>query len=90
MQAKLVGLKNASTRLLQSMLDIDTGLAGMPQLGTTATMGGALGAVVAREILLDKKLESGRYVFSAKKTLNLQASGTLAETFAAVRKFSKK
>lgn len=90
MQSRLVGISNASTRLIQSIVDIDKNLAGLPQLGTTAGMGGALGAISAREILLDNKLESGRYVFSAKDMFGLHASGTFADAIRAAHNFMTK
>lgn len=68
---KMVGLKNLTPRLIQSVTNKD--LAGFPQLGTTATVGGALASISAREIILGRNLPSGRYSFSPKRTMRLSS-----------------
>lgn len=87
MTPKLVGIKNASPRLLQSAMEMNKTLGGLPQLGTTATMGGSLAAVAGREILIGRKLDSGRYVSSMKESLSLQSQATAYETVQILRKF---
>lgn len=68
---KLVGLRSVTTRLIISAFRTGKTLAGLPQLGTTATLGGALVAVAARELLLGRKLQSGRCTCSPKRILHL-------------------
>ena len=36
-------------------------------------MGGALAAVVCREIIIGRRIKSGRYILSPKKTLHLKS-----------------
>lgn len=71
MPAKILGLRHVTTRMLQSVVEVDKTLAGLPQLGSTATVGGVLASTAAREIILGNKLNSGRYVFNPKQTLKL-------------------
>lgn len=86
---KIVGARNLTPRILQSAMGIDKTLSGLPQLGSTATKGGAFASIAARELLLDRDLKSGRYISSAKKTLNLQAPTSKRETFSIVKEFVK-
>jgi molybdopterin/thiamine biosynthesis adenylyltransferase len=69
---KHLGLTNISLRMIRSSIGRHDLGDSFPQLGTTATMTGALVAVAAREILLGKDLKSGRYVENPRKTLALQ------------------
>ena len=90
--AKIVGMRHVTTRMLASVMEIDKSLSGLPQLGATAAMGSALGAMAAREILLGRKLESGRYVCSPKEIMDLgpQASPLVwAKTVATFLKAKK-
>jgi hypothetical protein len=89
MMTKIVGLRHASPRLLSSVMEANKTLGGLPQLGSTASMGGSLSAVAAREILVGRKLDSGRYVHSPKKTLRLGRQTTLPDSLATLRRFVK-
>ena len=89
MMTKIVGLRHASARLLDSAMETDRTLGGLPQLGATASMGGSLSAVAAREIIIGRKLDSGRYVHSPKKTLRLGRQTTLPDSLATLRRFVK-
>lgn len=84
---KIVGIRHITSRMLQSAMEIDKTLPGMPQLGTTAAVGGAHAAIAAREIILGRKLSSGRYVCSPKKTLHLQPQATVKEGLGTVKSF---
>ena len=86
---KLVGLRNITPRLLEASMEIGETIGGIPQLGTTATTGGALAAVAGREILLGRKLPSGRYTGSPKQILELQSDTSLSESVAIFRRFIK-
>lgn len=85
---RIVGLSNISPRLIGSSMKIGESLDGLPQLGTTANIGGSLGAVAARELLIGRKLESGKYVSSAKKILGLQNQTSLSDTAKIIRRFT--
>lgn len=87
--ARIVGLRNASSRLISSVVEIDRSLAGMPQLGSAAISGGALSTVAIREILLDRPLPSGRYVSSPKKNLKLKSPDKLSESLSTIYNFMK-
>lgn len=62
-------LRNLSSRLISSALDVGKEVGGMPQLGTTATIGGALATTAIQEILLDRRMASGSYVVGARHSL---------------------
>lgn len=79
LRAKIVGVKNVSPRLLESVMEVGDSLSGIPQLGTTAGIGGALATVATREILLGNDLPSGRYKFNARKVLSLKPQTGLLE-----------
>lgn len=86
---KIVGLRHVTTRMLQSVMEKDKTLAGLPQLGVTASLGGALSAIAVREILLGRELPSGRYVCSPKKVLRLQPQASMAQGLQTVSAFVK-
>lgn len=78
MNIKILGLRNAvaSARFIESNLDINAHLAGIPQLGAIATSGAALADRGVREILLGRKLKSGVYKQSAERTLHTERLST--------------
>ena len=86
---KLVGIKHVNTRLIRSGMQQGVTLSGIPQLGVTASMGGSLAAIASREMLLGRKLESGRYEYSPKKALKLKSPDSLGEKFKVLRSFIK-
>jgi hypothetical protein len=61
LMVKIVGMKHISPRVLASLQQVGKTLPGLPQLGTTAGIGGAAGADIARSILLNRNVPSGRY-----------------------------
>jgi len=71
---RLIGLRHVSARLADSYLALGAELSGVPQLGTTALVGGAVAAVAARELILGRRLRSGRYVVAIDRLLRLQSS----------------
>lgn len=85
---KILGARNAlaSARFIESNLDIGKRLAGIPQLGAIATAGAALTDRGVREILLDRKMDSGIYKQSAEKTLRTQRLATRREHARSVKK----
>lgn len=87
---KIVGPRNLTTSLLDSVSKIGDTLGGIPQLGTTAAIGGALAAITAREILLGRTLDSKRGVSSPKKTLGLKRQASVRETIRVLRNFAAK
>jgi tRNA threonylcarbamoyladenosine dehydratase len=84
---KIVGAKHISPRMLQSAMQIDKRLGGLPQLGATAAEGGSLASVAARELLLGRKLDTGRYVVPMRKALGLQHITSFREGAATVMQF---
>lgn len=89
MMMKIVGIRHITPRLLESAMHINKTLGGLPQLGTTAAAGGSLGATVAREILLGRKLKSGRYISSPKRILKMQNQTNFTEATKTVFAFNK-
>jgi len=65
---KIVGIRHVTPRVMASVLEVGSTLSGLPQLGTTATKGGAAAAVTAREILLGHNVPSGRRVETRKSS----------------------
>lgn len=66
---KLVGFKNISERMLDSLLDIGDSLSTWPQLAGTATIAGGIVVTTLKKIILGEKVTSGRYYFSVDKLL---------------------
>ncbi|HMH69760.1 MAG TPA: hypothetical protein VK502_00005, partial [Candidatus Saccharimonadales bacterium] len=60
----IVGPKNASLRMQQSLLKVGTKLVTQPQLGGTALMSGVVAAYAVRQLALGEKLKSGRTLVS--------------------------
>lgn len=65
MLVRMLGQENISPILFQSAMLKGKELAGTPQLGTTAALGGAVLAVSVRDILLSRDVPSGVNVFDA-------------------------
>lgn len=59
----MLGRENISDVLLQSVMLKGKELAGTPQLGTIAAIGGAVTSIAIRDILLGKEVSSGSAVF---------------------------
>lgn len=86
---KIVGVRNITPRLIQSVTEIDKTLSGIPQLGTAAIIGGGLATIAVREMLLGRRVTSGKYVFSPKKTLGLQPQVSRREAISTMTSFLK-
>lgn len=66
--AKMAGANLAVPRMLSSVVEVGKTLYSWPQLGTAATMCGAVLAYLARKIVLnDQKVRSGRKAFGPEK-----------------------
>lgn len=89
---KHIGVRNLTTAMLRSSMKRDITLGGLPQLGRTARRGGVNIADAAVEILLGRKMPSGRYIDNPRKTFKLQPLATPLEyiqTVAAVVHYMK-
>ena len=84
---KIVGLRHVTTRVLSSAMQTGDTLAGLPQLGTTADIGGGLAAIAAREIILGRRMATGRYVNNTRRLLGLKPQGTIKHTKGVVADF---
>ena len=84
---KLIGLSNASFRLLRSVNN--PAIEAFPQLEVSAAQGGALATVAARDILLGRPVKSGRYIHNARKDLRLPGEMSLSEGLAELQTFLK-
>lgn len=58
---QMIDAENISVSLKASMMEVETSITTWPQLATSVTLGGAVGADVCRRILLDQLHVSGRY-----------------------------
>jgi hypothetical protein len=65
----IVGPKNASLRMQQSLLKVGTKIVTQPQLGGTALMSGVVAAYAVRQLALGEQLRSGRTLISLDKQL---------------------
>ena len=59
-----MGFDKNSEEMLTSILQIGTGIPTWPQLGGTATIAGGVIATTIKKIVLDEKINSGRYFIS--------------------------
>ena len=83
---KILGMGNAlaSARFIDSNLSIEKRLAGIPQLGSIATLGGVLVSRAIREVSLGRRMESGVYKASVEDILHTQRVSTRREHAASV------
>lgn len=58
---ELIGAKKMSPRLKSSMIEVGESITTWPQLASDVTLGGAITTKIARQILLDEPVLSGRY-----------------------------
>ncbi|MBD3310952.1 MAG: alpha/beta fold hydrolase [Candidatus Magasanikbacteria bacterium] len=59
---KLVGRENVPHRALESVAEIGRSLVGRPQLASTVSVSGGMGAYIARKLILDGDLQGGRRI----------------------------
>ncbi|TAH27560.1 MAG: Rv1355c family protein [Cytophagales bacterium] len=59
--AKIVGVKEISSRLKASVLEMNQSIKSWPQLASSVVLGGAIVAETARRILLKEPVKSGRF-----------------------------
>lgn len=67
---KIVGFDNLTDRMKQSLKEIGKTIAGVPQLGSTASVGSAAVALCVRKIVNKQNLPSGRYFISLDEKLS--------------------
>lgn len=88
---RVVGMKNLSTRFIESAAEFGYSLPGLPQLGTTAGMAGNLAAIAGREIIIgNDKLKSGTYTFNARHFLEIPRQSSLKAYIAALKKLRRR
>lgn len=88
MLIKILGLRNISPRLLDSAVAKANGeLAGFPQLGSTATTGGAIATVAIRDIFLDRRVESVASVYDPRKVIGQNRPTSRREDIAILGRF---
>jgi tRNA threonylcarbamoyladenosine dehydratase len=86
---KTLGLRNLSPRLIESAMARGTEVAGLAQLGTTATLGGALTTVAVRDILLGRRVPSGIHVVDARQSVGASRPTTLRQDYRTIRRFMR-
>jgi len=67
--AEMAGLKEATPRMQQSILQVGSILNTWPQLGTAAVVAGVAITFIARRILLGEDMPSGRYALTLEDAL---------------------
>lgn len=65
----IVGKENVSSRVFDSVMEVNKTLVGRPQVMSTVTIGGGIAAYVARRIALED-LRSGRYLIDFERLIN--------------------
>jgi hypothetical protein len=73
--AAIIGPKNATARVQESLMQVGRELATQPQLGSSAIMAGSITAYAIRKIALGEELKSGRTLISLDEHL-LESSKT--------------
>ncbi len=73
---EMVGVDKMSNRLKSSMIEIEQTLTTWPQLAGEVALGGALCTEITREILLNKRVDSGRFYFDFKDFMLSSESGS--------------
>ena len=66
---KIVDPKNLTKRMRESVKEMGKSIAAVPQLGTTATIAGAVAAYAVRKIAIGENMKSGRYFISLDKSI---------------------
>ena len=66
---QIVGIENVPKRALQSIKQIRKTLVGRPQLMNTTSIAGGIAGYLARQILLNQPLPSGRKILQLSKTI---------------------
>ena len=85
---KIIGLSNASFRLLKAVSD--PSMKSFPQLELTAAQGGVLTAATARDILLGRSVKSGRQVVDIRRSLRLPRETNLRDGLQILNTFLNK
>lgn len=67
---QMLGIDNVSLRAQASMVEVEQTINTWPQLASSVTLGGAIGADVARRILLDQYHDSGRYYIDLEELIS--------------------
>lgn len=89
MTIAMLGEDNISVALYQSAMLKGVELAGLPQLGTTAALGGAATAVAIRQILLDRDVKSRASFFDAAEFAGSPPSIKLSDMRKSAQKAQK-
>ncbi len=71
--AQLVGIGNVPTRAIESLNEMGASLVGRPQLGSTVQVEAGLGAYIARKVLLEGDITSGRYRIDFNQVVDLES-----------------
>jgi molybdopterin/thiamine biosynthesis adenylyltransferase/nitroreductase len=66
---QMLGIENISLRAKASMVEVEQSINTWPQLASSVTLGGAVGADVCRRILLDQFHQSGRYYIDLEELI---------------------
>ncbi len=66
---KIVDARNLSPRMQESLAEVGKTIAAVPQLGTTAAIGGATVAYIIRKMAIGEKMPSGRYIVSLDRSI---------------------
>ncbi len=66
---QMLGIDNVSLRAQASMVEVEQTINTWPQLASSVTLGGAIGADVARRILLHQYHDSGRYYIDLEELI---------------------
>ncbi len=66
----IVGKENVSTRVMDSVLEVNKSLVGRPQIMSTVTISGGVSSYLLRRLLLGPELISGRYLINFESLIS--------------------
>ena len=76
---RLIGIENIPHRLIESFFQMGKTLVSWPQLGSAATLNGAIVSYVARQVLRGKRFKHQRMLFSLEKLMPVGHHDSLKE-----------
>ncbi len=90
--AKIVGAEAHTPRMLESILELGKSIAGIPQLGSSASLAGSAASYAVRKIACGDALPSGRYDISldSQMTYDYTTPHEVATREAALKNFLEK
>lgn len=87
--AKIININLVPYRVLKSVQEVGKTLYSWPQLATAASLSGAITAYVVREIILGRKIQSGKYEINIEKIFNPEYKKIKLKQIREIKRFKK-